>query len=762
LDMKRLFHATVALAFVLQAAVLLVSPAFGGTTGIVSGTVTDSATGEKLAGVNVIVKGTNLTTVTDENGYYVITNVPPGECKVTASLVGYTDAQVEKVSVLMDITAAVDFALEQSVAVEEEVVVTEARPMIQRDVVPTMYLIESKDEQTIRNQPNLLYQTQGIVITQPGIVADEGGYPHIRGGRINQVGYMLDGIAITESLTNGFGTNCVTVGLDKLEMYTGGYRPEYGNAASGVFNQSVKTGRTAPGFSFESLSGSQSFRGVCPQMGGVLENGMDYYLGAYVWHSDLKGLDYNEVDSSDLVSKVNYPAGSKDKLTLLVAQGSAHFQYPYVHTQTYGKAGMQTIGSERDHTHQSHVLTALTLNHTINAASFFTVRPYYFRSRNKVDGLSDDFGIWVENESAATGLQLDYTNQVSPKHLLKAGALRIASNNKYWANVPSYGTYEYTANTDTAQTGLYMQDQMNLGARWKTDAGLRYDHMKYDKEINSDTAESQVSPRFGLSYAIDPKTNLRFSYGQMIQFVYTQAMERNYVDPEWGWLYADSDLKPERCTQYDLGWERQVSNNYSVQVTPFYRKFKDLLQTTLLDPANPDTSPIIFSNLGEGTSKGVEVLLKKREIKNWSGWLAYTYSKAQAQCSSEREFITPGVTQYVDWDQRHTIALVLNYVKNGWIYSMTGEYGSGLPYYLDDGDPDTPAETPNSRRVSAHAACNLNISKEVKGGWLPQGEVRLSVSNLFNSGAVLDRSTDGESTARVAPRFVSMSYVRQF
>jgi len=756
LSKKKALRIAGALIFTFQIALALVSPAYGGTTGIISGTVTDTATGEKLAGVNVIVKGTNLTTVTDETGYYVITNVPPGEHKVAASLVGYADAQMEKVSVLMDVTATVDFALEQSVAVGEEVVVTEARPMIQRDVVPTMYVVENAHEQMVRTQPNLLYQTQGIVITQPGVVADESGYPHIRGGRENQVGYMLDGMPITETLTNGFGTNCVTVGMDKMEIYTGGYRPEYGNAISGIFNQVVKTGQTAPGLSFETLGGSQAFRGLYPQVGGVTEKGLDYYVGAYLWYSELEGGNYNEVDSSDWISKLSYPAGRRDKLTLLAAEGSESYQFPSNHTQTYGPGGIQPTGTERDHTHQSHLLMALILNHTVNASSFFTVRPYYFRARNKADALSDDVGIWFENESAATGLQLDYTNQLTPKHLLKAGAIRTASENKYWANVPSLGTYEYTANTDTVQTGLYIQDQMNLGARWRTDAGLRYDRMKYDKEINEDTAESQLSPRFGLSYALDSRTNLRFSYGKMIQFVYTQAMERNYTDPDsWGWLYANADLKPERCTQYDLGWERQVTGDYSIQVTPFYRKFKDLLQSTLLDPDNPDLSPVIYDNLGEGTSKGIEVLIKRRQSKNWSGWLSYTYSKAKAHTSTDREFITPGTTQYVNWDQRHTIALVLNYMDSGWNYSLTGEYGSGLPYELE-------GETLNSRRVSSHATFNLNIAKEITGGWLPQGEVRLSIANLFNTGAALDRDAKGEPTARVAPRFISMSYVRRF
>ena len=53
-----------------------------GTTGIISGVVRNAEDGSVLSGANVIVVGTKLTTVTDANGYFVITNVPPGEYEV--------------------------------------------------------------------------------------------------------------------------------------------------------------------------------------------------------------------------------------------------------------------------------------------------------------------------------------------------------------------------------------------------------------------------------------------------------------------------------------------------------------------------------------------------------------------------------------------------------------------------------------------------------------------------------------------------------
>src|SRR5438132_14397202 len=57
------------------------------TTGAVQGTVTDSKTGDKLAGVTVIATSPSLpqaqTAITDENGQYKITDLPPGDYLMT-------------------------------------------------------------------------------------------------------------------------------------------------------------------------------------------------------------------------------------------------------------------------------------------------------------------------------------------------------------------------------------------------------------------------------------------------------------------------------------------------------------------------------------------------------------------------------------------------------------------------------------------------------------------------------------------------------
>jgi outer membrane receptor protein involved in Fe transport len=244
----------------------------------------------------------------------------------------------------------------------------------------------------------------------------------------------------------------------------------------------------------------------------------------------------------------------------------------------------------------------------------------------------------------------------------------------------------------------------------------------------------------------------------MIQFVYTQAIERNYVNPDWyDWMgLGNADVRPERATQWDVGWERQVGKDTALSVTPFYRQFNDMLQVRSLDPSDPNGYPQTFENLGGGISRGIEFQMRKRPSNNWSGWLSYTLSSAKAQASNDRQAITSTEMNYVDWDQRHTVVGVMNLMRDKWMYSFMGEYGSGLPYTLAT---DT---TPNSRRVSSHMLFNVNVSREVKGGWLPQGTMSFSIANLFNSHSVLSKDGDGEPLVRVQPRFLSLSFARPF
>ncbi|MBN2602335.1 MAG: carboxypeptidase-like regulatory domain-containing protein, partial [Candidatus Marinimicrobia bacterium] len=64
-------------------------PGFSGTSGKIVGRVTDASTGEPLFGCNVIIEGSYLGAATNADGEYLILNVPPGDYRVKAGMIGY-------------------------------------------------------------------------------------------------------------------------------------------------------------------------------------------------------------------------------------------------------------------------------------------------------------------------------------------------------------------------------------------------------------------------------------------------------------------------------------------------------------------------------------------------------------------------------------------------------------------------------------------------------------------------------------------------
>src|SRR5690606_27435006 len=106
----------------LLAAVAFPTAAFA-QQGTVTGTVTDAQTTRPLSGVQVVIAGTGVGTITTVDGRFLLTNVPAGQQEVQAQMIGYAIGS-EVVNVTSGGTTTVSFALRQSAVELDAVVVT--------------------------------------------------------------------------------------------------------------------------------------------------------------------------------------------------------------------------------------------------------------------------------------------------------------------------------------------------------------------------------------------------------------------------------------------------------------------------------------------------------------------------------------------------------------------------------------------------------------------------------------------------------------
>jgi hypothetical protein len=203
---------------------------FGGTTGKIAGTVTDAETGEKLAGVNVVIEGTTMGAATNLEGYFAILNVPPGVYDLRVSYIGYTTHRVNAVTVKIDLTTEANVRLKSEVLAGEEVVVVAERPIVQKDISSSQANLSAAEIQALP-----VVSVSSVVGLEAGVRGAE-----IRGGTEDQTAYMLNGIALRDERDNKPFTAISYTSISEVQVQTGGFNAEYGNIRSGIVNLVTK------------------------------------------------------------------------------------------------------------------------------------------------------------------------------------------------------------------------------------------------------------------------------------------------------------------------------------------------------------------------------------------------------------------------------------------------------------------------------------------------------------------------------------------
>ncbi len=221
------------------------------STGKIAGKVVDVNTGEPIVGANVIVEGTNYGAATDIEGDYAIVKVPSGIYNIIASYIGYTKTIIKNVQVFTDLTTEVNFKLNPSaVTLEKEIVVVAQTPMIKKDLTATESRVTSEE---IRQLP--LQDLTRLISLQAGVSRDQSGGIHIRGGRSSEISYLLNGISITDDFSRTQALAVETESVQELQVISGSFNAEYGNAMSGIVNIITKTGGSKFQSNFEVWTG---------------------------------------------------------------------------------------------------------------------------------------------------------------------------------------------------------------------------------------------------------------------------------------------------------------------------------------------------------------------------------------------------------------------------------------------------------------------------------------------------------------------------
>lgn len=228
---------------------LLPRESLAGTTGKIAGRVIDSAQ-KPVPWVQVLVPAQRLSVNTNAEGDYAILNVPPGAYEVVFRHVSYKQLTVRDVLVTADQTARCDAALvEATVATLEEIVVTAKRPPVDLKITSSQTTVTKEEIESLPVQ-----QLDDLVNLQAGVV--EG---HFRGGRLGEVQYQVDGISVNNAFDNKSAFTLDRSLLQEVQVISGTFDAEYGQAMSGVVNAVLRQGTDKFVWSAEGYTGGFAY-----------------------------------------------------------------------------------------------------------------------------------------------------------------------------------------------------------------------------------------------------------------------------------------------------------------------------------------------------------------------------------------------------------------------------------------------------------------------------------------------------------------------
>ncbi len=663
---------------------------FAGTTGKIAGIVKNTG-GESMVGVNVYVEGLNLGAATDADGYFFIINVPPGKQRLTAQYIGYKDVTITDVFVRVDHTTELNFVIEEDVLnLGESIVVEATRREIERDVTFTNVNVNTE---TIEQLP--VTSVNEVLSLQAGVVNT--GALHVRGGRSGELAYLIDGNRVEDPLFGGSPTDVNTKAIQQLELITGTFNAEYGNAQSGVINIVTKE-------NFDRLTGDIRYRSsnlgieeasnnlngrlvegylngplypgskVGILLSGKLDNNDNYYQSGRLSPEGIptgefsgEAFGYNNLTS--VFGKIYFKPFSTGKLSFSYNYNDREWQ-SYVHSYKYIPDSAFTRFRESQ-------LLAMNFSHTLSQKLFYEFRLSYYQYdflKNYADldyseytsGASrrynGEFRLSAGNEEfidqntkTLTG-KIDAIYQYNRHHLFKAGIeLQQHDVDYFWIFGPTrlpQNQYINDFNLKPYEGAAYIQDKiefeniiLNAGLRWDFyDPKIDYiaDPNNRANSLTEASIKSQLSPRLGIAYPLTENMVFHFAYGHFLQRptfeVLYEDLTRN-LDVNKP-LIGNPDLEPRQTQSQEFGVNAQIAGNLSLQSTVFSKKIRNQIGVAwVFKEAGVLNQYAYYTNEDFASAKGFEVSPRWRYKRMTLGG-NYTYQIAEGSSSSQQERFT--------------------------------------------------------------------------------------------------------------------------
>jgi hypothetical protein len=713
-------------------------------TGIIAGYVKDSKTQEALSGVLIGIVGTTYGTVTNDEGYYKLINIPARSYNLIATLLGYTRQEKFDVIVSSGNTNIINFELEP-VSLELKEVNINTPSFVKPIETPNS--LKNLSTQEIKSYPGGNNDIAKVVQSLPGVSGSVGFRNDviIRGGGPSENVYYLDAMEIPN--INHFATQGSAGGpvgllnvsfIEDVSLASSGFASKYDNVLSGVLQFKQRTGNPEK-TQYNFRLGASEFAGTVE--GPIAKNkNLTYivsvrrsYLQFLFKLIDLPFLP----DYYDWQYKVNYKINARNEFSFLglgsldlfklnppkkatleqlaiLDQISKYTQY----TATVGLSWKHLLknGAMNLTWSANYLKNGITKyddnDESIESKLRLRIRSTEFEQKLRWE-MNKYFGKWKWNYNA--GIQdAKYTNDNYNK-------LTINLGNRILQQVIQFNTnlifYKMGAGAQVSRK--FIHDKLS------TSIGLRTDMNTFT--MDGMNPLKTLSPRASISYAINAHWSVNASAGRFYKLPqYTiLGFQDSVIDngvKKLDYINKNSTYIP--CDHLVAGVEYAISPSSRITVEGFYKIYnnypvsnRDSVSLANLGGDFGILGNEAVSSVGKGHTYGVEFFFQQRFTKNFYAVVAYTYYYSQFTGFDTKKYIPS------TWDNRNLISFTGGYkFKRNWELGARFRFIGRQPY--------TPYDT---------AASRINYSYKGTGTLDKTQYNQLRLDNVYN---VLDIRVD--------------------
>jgi hypothetical protein len=744
---------------------VLVPPAFAQNVGTISGSVRDTQ-GLAIPGATVTlanrVSQASQNTVSDQDGRYVLNNVPFGTYVLTVSLSGFAPAE-QVVELRSSVPIAKDVQLK--IGALTETVTVSADALLETSAAGSHVDIgASLIEQLPTATPTK--QLSAMLLSAPGFIPSQNGRVHVRGSH-GQIQYVVDGVPLTDEYSEAFANPLDPRYVKSAEVMTGGIPAEYGGKLAAVVDITSKSGLDEPRSvfgnatlnvgRFNALDGGVTVGGrITPKVGYFLSGGgnrTDRYLDPPTTDNF-----HNDGHAERFTGKLELRPTDADFVRAVVSVNGSHFQVP-----NRPDAQADGVDAAQDLRDNSQTVTWL---HQFGSVATMDVVGYRRSADAKLDGLvADVFSASQDRSLDHQGVNAS-VSATSGMHRFKAGvqydrspiAEHFLMNGRFLA--VNFMTFDGSSTGQNA--GVFAQDTITPVPDLHISLGVRFDRYKLIVE------ESAVSPRIGVAYHVhDSGTVFRASYNRIFMPPFSENLLLS-SSPQARALAADpndagEDVRSERQHAFEAGVQQALGTRAKLDVA-YYRK--DMRNVADVDQFF-DTTVTFPISVDKGLAQGVEARLDVPMHHGVSGYVSLSRATILLTAPLSGglflgEVPAPGEQFYADHDQRwqSQFGLSFEHSSRRLFGSLSGRVDSGIPFELPEDFDARTFEDPKALtlidldrgRAKPRAIFDAVVGSEIYRRGSTKLEVQAGALNLFDRTYLLNFLSIFNGTHYGAPR----------